>query len=686
VRVFRAGEVNEGGDRTLRKAVRQRKIRFPEFRGRMCGIAGFLMSRERFANTGYGEVLGDMCAALAHRGPDDTGVFADPEAGIGLAHRRLAVIDISAAGHQPMLSESGRFAISYNGEIYNFADIRHELAQAGKAPAWRGTSDTEVLLAAIAAWGVEGALGRCNGMFAFALWDRESRTLTLARDRAGEKPLYYGAINGALLFGSELHALRRHPLWTGEIDRGAVALYTRYSCVPAPYSIYRGIFKLPPGNYLSLAAAELKSTLPAPRPYWRAADAVTQQRRAAPAAGARDPGVLDELDALLSDAVRVRMISDVPVGAFLSGGIDSSLVVALMRGAARGAVKTFTIGFELASHDEAPFARAVAQHLGTEHTEHTVTAAEALAEVPNLAGIYDEPFADSSQIPTLLISRLARHSVTVALTGDGGDEVFGGYNRYIRIARWWRRMQLMPRSARVIAAAALGALPAAGVDALGRALYGRRSGGALADLVQKTGSVLPARTIDSAYRTLTSVVPRPEALVLNGPEPAVPATDGHAAAVAPHPVERMLYLDLIAYLPDDILAKVDRAAMAVSLETRIPFLDHRVIEFAWQQPLDLKLGDGKGKLLLRNLAERYVPRALLERPKAGFAVPLNAWLRGPLQEWAEALLAPDTIRCAGYYNVDAVAKLWDEHRSGRRNRQHQLWNVLMFHAWLGRAA
>jgi asparagine synthase (glutamine-hydrolysing) len=303
--------------------------------------------------------------------------------------------------------------------------------------------------------------------------------------------------------------------------------------------------------------------------------------------------------------------------------------------------------------------------------------------VPRLAGTYDEPFADSSQIPTLLVSRLARRSVTVALTGDGGDEVFGGYNRYIRIARWWRRLQLMPRPARVMAAHGMGALPAAAVDALGRAVYGRRSGGALADLLQKTGSVLPARTIDSAYRTLTSVVREPESLVLGGIEPAVPATDGHAAAVAPDPVERMLYLDLISYLPDDILAKVDRAAMAVSLETRVPYLDHRVIEFAWQQPLHVKLGEGKGKLLLRNLAERYVPRALLDRPKAGFAVPLNAWLRGPLQDWAGSLLAPDRIRRGGYYDVDAVTKLWDEHRSGRRNRQHQLWNVLMFQAWLG---
>jgi len=646
----------------------------------MCGIVGFLTSKNRGA--AYASILSSMCGALAHRGPDDSGIFVDEAAGIGLGHRRLSIIDISETGHQPMMSACGRYVIVYNGEIYNFSDIRSELVGSGRATSFKGTSDTEVILAALSVWGIESALSRFNGMFAFALWDRERRTLTLARDRVGEKPLYYGMTGSTLLFGSELKALRKHPAWSFEIDRGSLPLFMRYSYIPTPYSIYRGVSKLPPGTYVTFDANDLKTESSAPLAYWRASDAVAQTRGEVPAGGAQNIAVLDELDALLRDAVRLRMVSDVPLGAFLSGGYDSTLIVALMQRQSSQKVKTFSLGFQALTHDEAPFARAVAKHLGTDHTEHYVSSEEALAVVPALAHIYDEPFADSSQIPTFLVSQLARKSVTVALTGDGGDEVFGGYNRYFRIARWWRSMERVPRPLRIAAAAGLGIVPARSIDAIGAALFGRRSGGAFADVIQKIASILPARTIDAAYRTLTSIVPAPEALLQEATEPLLAAGGTHAASIAPNPIERMMYLDLVSYLPDDILTKVDRASMAVSLEGRIPFLDHRVIEFAWRQPLDVKIDHGQGKLLLRNLVKRYVPANIMDRPKAGFGIPLNEWLRGPLRGWAGDLLSPAEIRREGYFQPDAVAKLWDEHRSGRRNRQHQLWNILMFRSWL----
>ena len=623
-----------------------------------------------------------MRDALVHRGPDDAGLFVDAGAGVALGSRRLAVIDLSEHGHQPMTSPDGRYVLAYNGEIYNYRALRAELEQAGHR--FLGSSDTEVLVHAVQRWGLRAALQRCNGMFALALWDGAQRRLQLARDRFGEKPLYYGWSGGVLLFGSELKALRAHPAFGAEVDRDVVALYLRHNCVPAPYSIYRGVAKLPPASIASIGEDGAPGTPPAIERYWSMAEVAAAG--AADRSAASPEEAMDRLDAVLRDAVAARMHADVPIAGFLSGGIDSSLVVALMQAQERAAVKTFTIAFDDTGYDEAPYAKAVAAHLGTDHHELHVTPAETLALIPSLPAIYDEPFADSSQIPTAVLARLTRRHVTVALSGDGGDELFGGYNRYVWAERFWGRVAPVPRPLRAAAAAALAAVPPRLWDrafaAAGRVLPRAAALRMPATKVAKAASVLPARDLIDTYRTLSSHTTDPAALVPGAAEPATVLTDPGAWPRLEDPVELMMYLDAVTYLPDDILTKVDRATMAASLEARVPFLDPEVAALAWRLPRPLKVHGGTGKWLLRRLLHRYVPAALVERPKAGFGVPLGDWLRGPLRPWAEDLLAEGALRQAGILDPAGVRRMWAEHASGRRDRQFELWDVLMLQAWL----
>jgi len=646
----------------------------------MCGIAGFLDPAGRTAHPEA--AVRAMAAKLRRRGPDDAGAWTDPGVGIALGHRRLAVIDRSAEGHQPMISRCGRYVACYNGEIYNFPALRRELERLDPTCAWRGHSDTEVLLEAVSAWGLPEALARCNGMFALALWDRDKRALHLARDRMGEKPLYYGWSGDVFLFGSEPAALAAHPTWDGEIDRGALALLLRHGCIPAPHSIYAGIAKLAPGTLLTLVP-DRPGAAPDLRPFWRLEN-VVEAGLSRPFAGTADEAV-ETLDGLLAEAVRLRMVSDVPLGAFLSGGIDSSMVVALMQAHSDRPVKTFSIGSHDPIFDEAPQAREVARHLGTDHTELYVTERDALDVVPELPAVYGEPFADSSQIPTLLVSRLTRKSVTVALSGDGGDELFGGYNRHVWGPAVWRRGRRLPRAARGALARSLTLLSETAWDrafrAAGPLLPGRARHRMPGHKLHKLARVLPEDSPGGLYRALVSAWSRPGDVV-GADEPETPLTAPRRWRAPIGTAEQMMFLDAAWYLPDDILVKVDRAAMAVSLETRIPFLDPHVIGFAWSLPLALKIRDGRGKWVLRRVLDRYVPKPLVDRPKAGFGVPIGDWLRGPLRPWAEALLDPRRLASEAYLDPAPIRERWAQHLSGRRNWHDSLWSVLMFQAWL----
>ncbi|HEF4779634.1 TPA: asparagine synthase (glutamine-hydrolyzing) [Burkholderia multivorans] len=649
----------------------------------MCGIDGFLNSVAFDEETARG-TLARMTASLAHRGPDAQGLWVDPAAGIALGHRRLAIVDLSVHGRQPMASACGRYVMVFNGEIYNHRELRAQLERVGRAPAWRGHSDTEVLLAAFAAWGVDATLRRATGMFALALWNRESRVLTLARDRIGEKPLYYGRIGDALVFASELKALRAYPGFDGEIDRDALCLYLRHSAVPAPHTIYRGIRKLPPGTWVQFEHAQ---DTPRIRTYWaleHAIDAGHDEPFAGTAAEA-----VDRLDTVLRQAVARQMEADVPLGAFLSGGVDSSAIVALMQAQSAAPVDTFTIGFHEAGYDEAGYAKAVARHLGTRHTELYVTADHALDVVPKLPAIYDEPFSDASQIPTFLVAELTRRHVKVSLSGDGGDELFGGYTRYFLTPRLWRKLHRVPAAVRTRIAGALHALRPDHADQLAAVAQGawgagelRESPTRIGDRLHKLGHVMTADSRIGLYRLLMSSVHHPERIALAGHEPPTPLDTASAWPAHLSFAEQAMAIDTLTYLPTDILTKVDRAAMAVSLETRMPFLDHHVVEFAWRLPASLRLPEGQSKALLRRLLDRYVPTELIDRPKQGFCAPIDHWLRGALRDWADALLQPSRLRDEGFFDAAAVERLWRQHQAGRMNWQHQLWTVLMFQAWL----
>lgn len=656
----------------------------------MCGLAGIL---KEAGDPGQLEKLGlDMAAAIRHRGPDDAGAWTDAAGTICLAHRRLSILDLSAAGHQPMLSEGGRLVLAFNGEIYNCLELRAELEAAGAAPQWRGHSDTEVLLAGFLHWGVEATLERSVGMFSLALWDTQERTLYLARDRFGEKPLYYGWSRGAFVFGSELKALRAWPGFEGRISRSALALYLRFLYVPAPHSIYEGVYKLEPGCLLRIAgrAPSLPPTEPLRPPatfgtctirrWWSLADLV----EAGTAAPLDDEAqAIESLEECLTTAVRGQCLADVPLGAFLSGGVDSSTIVALMQKQATRPVRTFTVGFEEAGFDESLHARAIARHLGTEHSELVVTAAEARQAIPWLPTMYDEPFADSSQIPTHLVCRFARQHVTVALSGDAGDELFGGYNRYSWAPAIWNRVGWMPHPLRHALTSVMGTIPTGAWDRLGPLVArGRHGHQRVGDKAHKLARRLAGvRNIDDFYLSLVSEWPLPGELVKGVREPHNVLSDPLPGVGAEHEILRMMYRDGISYLPDDILCKVDRAAMAVSLETRIPFLDHRVAELAWRLPLSMKVRGRQGKWILRQVLYKHVPRELIERPKAGFAIPVGQWLRGPLRDWAEDLLADRRLESEGLVDLDPARALWKQHLGGHHDWTARLWGVLMLQSW-----
>jgi asparagine synthase (glutamine-hydrolysing) len=648
----------------------------------MCGIAGFwgLPGEEAALHARAAR----MAATLVHRGPDDDGSFADAGAGVGFGFRRLAILDLSPAGHQPMRSASGRYTVVFNGEIYDFAALRTELEARGQR--FRGHSDTEVLLAAVEEWGLRAALGRLAGMFAFALWDARERTLSLVRDRVGIKPLYHGwTPDGTFLFASELKALRAHPAFVPEVDRGALALLLRLMHVPAPHTIYRGVRQLRPGHLLTLRSPrEADAALTC----WWSAREVAERGQAEPFAGSEAEAV-EALEARLREAVRAHRVADVPIGAFLSGGIDSSSVVALMQAQSSRPVRTFSIGFREPGYDEAGWARGVARQLGTEHTELYVTPDEARAVIPKLPEIHDEPFADASAIPTWLVSQLARRDVTVSLSGDGGDELFGGYDRYVLAHPLWQRLRWLPGGLRRGLAAAIRALPPDWWSAaLGPALRLAGQGGRAPRAGQRLhrgAALLGERTPEGLYRRLVSHWQEPSEVVLGlDAEPRTALSDPSAwpsERALPDFRQRMMLVDLGSYLPDDVLTKVDRASMAVGLEARVPLLDHRLVELAWRMPLRFTFGPGGGKRLLRQVLERHVPRPLIDRPKMGFGVPIDAWLRGPLREWAEALLEEGRLRREGFLRPAPVRRMWAEHLSERRDWQYPLWDVLTFQAW-----
>ncbi|WP_116472419.1 asparagine synthase (glutamine-hydrolyzing) [Zobellella maritima] len=648
----------------------------------MCGLNGFFSLQPILATE---EIILNMNASLQHRGPDAGDYWHDQVAGLVLGHRRLAIQDVSPAGAQPMHSTCGRYVLVFNGEIYNHLKLRDKLARHGHAVAWQGHSDTETLLACFATWGIEHTLQATVGMFAIALWDRKNSELTLARDRMGEKPLYYGWQRETFLFGSELKALKAHPAFTAEVDRNALTLLLRHNYIPAPHSIYQGVSKLLPGHFLTLPLGiPEQAKLAQPQAYWSFNQAV-EQGKANAFAGTEQEAV-NALRQQLSGSIGEQMLSDVPLGAFLSGGIDSSTIVALMQEQSRQPVRTFTMGFAEGGYNEAEHAKQVARHLGTEHTELYVSPDDALSVIPKLPAMYCEPFADSSQIPTFMVSQLARQHVTVALSGDGGDELFGGYNRYLMARRVWGRMQKLPNPARKAAAHGLRALSPNAWDKLfslaGPVLPGKLRLRTPGDKAHKLAGVLDLNNGEQFFHRLTSHWQDPASVVLGASEPATLLTTPEAWPETDSFEHWMMAMDAQTYMADDILVKVDRAAMATSLETRVPMLDHRVVELAWQMPLHYKIRNGEGKWLLRQVLYRHVPEELIERPKMGFAIPLDDWLRGPLREWAEALLNEQRLAEEGFFNVSAIRQIWHEHISGKYNHATRLWPVLMFQAWL----
>ncbi|MFN8024842.1 MAG: asparagine synthase (glutamine-hydrolyzing) [Acidimicrobiia bacterium] len=637
----------------------------------MCGVTGFLDLRNERRGDDMSALVARMADAIRYRGPDAHGTWVDPEAGIALGHRRLSIVDLSEAGAQPMLSASERFVLSYNGEIYNAEEIAADLAAGGHS--FRGHSDTEVLIEAIAQWGVETTLARCNGMFAFALWDRSERRLTLARDRLGEKPMYYGWFGSVLVFGSELKALRVHPAFDPELDRAALVDYFRFNCVPAPSSIFASVRKLPPATILHVDAGAADPTAAVPVPYWSVEEAC-----ATSALPRDDAAAIDAVEELLRDATRIRMRSDVPLGAFLSGGIDSALIVSLMQAQNSTPVRTFTIGTTERTHDESGRAAAVARHRGTEHTELVVTPQEAQAVIPRMPEVFDEPFADSSQVPTLLVAQLARRDVTVSLSGDGGDEVFGGYNRYRWVPTLSRRLGRIPLGLRRSTARTLLRVPPRTWDRMAAPLPDRVRPSIPGTKVTKFASIAALDSPEAMYRRLVVHWDDPESIVVDAPA-SIASDDLHWPVG--DPANLMMRDDMRTYLPDDILTKLDRTTMSVSLEGRIPLLDPRLIELVGGAPVSMKIRDGSSKWLLRQVLARYVPEKVFDAPKSGFGVPIGEWLRGPLRPWAEDLLSADRLRRDGNLHVQRVRELWARHLSGKDDWGYHLWDVLMFEAW-----
>lgn len=647
----------------------------------MCGVAGVVSLNP---DADWRSSIRSMIATLSHRGPDDEGYWHDADTGVTLGHRRLSIVDLSAEGHQPMASASGRFEMSFNGEVYNFVELRRELEARGHG--FRGHSDTEVMLASFEEWGVPNSVERFTGMFAFAVLDRRERVLYLVRDRLGEKPLYYGWSGGSFLFASELKAMRAHPAWRGAINRDALALFMRYGYIAAPHSIYQGVSKLLPGAMLTLRLRSERESALAVARYW-SPQMAAEGGVAAPFTGDTNEAA-DTLEELLRNAIRGQMEADVPLGAFLSGGIDSSTIVALMQALSSQPVKTFTIGFNEKGFNEAGHAKAVARHLGSEHTELYVTAQDAMAVIPQLATIYDEPFADPSQIPTFLVAQLARRHVTVSLSGDGGDELFSGYSRYEIGQGLWNRVNRLPHGSRKMLARFSRALPDSAWSGLLNVAspFLSRQHQLTADRLHKLADALDEATPEALYRHLVSIWKDTAALVPNSIEPQTAFTDAELVRRVKNFGERMMLVDQMSYLPDDILVKVDRASMWTSLESRVPFLDHRIVEFAWRLPMAMKHRQGQGKWLLRQVLYRYVPRDLVERPKMGFGVPIGDWLRGPLKNWAEALLDERRLRDEGLLNAAMIRQTWAEHLSGKRNWQYYLWNILMFESWIAEQA
>jgi asparagine synthase (glutamine-hydrolysing) len=655
----------------------------------MCGIAGFQSRGAHHPPDSSLRIIRAMISTLVHRGPDDSGVWIDPEVGLAFGHRRLSILDLSTAGRQPMVSRCGGYVLIYNGEIYNFPELRHQLEQRGYT--FRGHSDTEVLLAAIACWGVAEVLPRLNGMFAFALWDRGRRCLTLARDRTGKKPLYYGwCRNGSFVFGSESKALRAHPDFDPEVDRDALGLFVQYSWIPAPYSIYARVRQLPAGNMLTVTSTSAPNQIQ-PSTYWSAREEAERNSRTP--LSMSPEAATSAVEDLLRAAVTKRMTADVGLGAFLSGGIDSSTVVALMQSISAKPVQTFAIGYHETKYNEAEYAKAIARHLKTDHTELYVTPADCLDVISKLPVVYDEPFADYSQIPTYLVSRLARQKVTVALSGDGGDELFGGYEAYVHDLRDWQRQLMLWQHCPSFARRGLTAL-IANLGPGGRRLLRPRKGAdasvgwvraklanKLRRVEQRGRRILPHGTGAELHARLRAHVARADELVIGARPVASALTDPRHWADVSDPVLAMMFVDFVTYLTDDVLTKVDRASMGVSLEVRCPLLDPAIVVFAWRLPSSMRIGPNGGKLIMRNLLARYVPRDLFERPKRGFNVPIVEWLRGPLRDWAEDLLDPRRLHEQGFLNARAVRQVWQEHLAGRQPHAFLVWSLIMFQAW-----